>query len=89
VSGKLWIKFCFFASINASFREAFFRTKASKNLLGHNHDPRMICYFCIFTKNKFNRLDLDKIAEGYVSGREDTLGNFVHFCEWHKNFVGS
>jgi len=40
-------------------------------------------------KERVNRLDLDKIAEDYVSGREDTLGNLVHFYECHKNFVGS
>jgi len=27
-------------------------------------------------KERVNRLDLDKLTEDYVSGREDTLGKF-------------
>jgi len=40
-------------------------------------------------KERVNRLDLDKIAENYVSGRKDTLRQLGWFLERFDNFVGS
>jgi len=39
---KVFDQFLVLPAMNASFREVFFSTKASKNLLAYNHDPRTI-----------------------------------------------
>jgi len=39
---KVFDQFLVLPAMNASFREVFLSTKASKNLLAYNHDPRTI-----------------------------------------------